>query len=277
MPAFTYVTVKGGTGTIDAPDAAAAVKMLPADADPHSGVAPALSGTGNPAPGAPTPTLPVGPVPSPYQLPAAGASGGKSSPLLDFAGALEQAVNLARQHRNEAAGAIMAPHQGTASASDFNGILGNMNAASDKTSEALIKKANDLSSVDIVTSTSDNGDVHGIDKNTGKVIWTAKGVGNAQNSGGGNDVLVRSGALTYSKGDFSDDASALETSRGSDGWVDPAVYKSLYDAWIANSGKIADFVKTFPPAQYVNPENTLLPTYLRPKSTASTNPFEPHQ
>ena len=129
---------------------------------------------------------------------------------------------------------------------------------------------------DIITSTDESGNVHGIDKNTGKIIWTAPGVGNKQ--GGGTSTLVRSGNLEYTREDYSEDASQLEQSRGPDGWVDPSIYQQLYDAWIAppNNGKIADFVKTYPPAQYVNPENDWLPVYLRPKKSGSDpeNPFE---
>lgn len=228
-----------------------------------------LSGTGTPGP-APAPSLPITP-PAPAGLP---SGTGKPSPILEFANTLQQAVQLARQNRNKATGDIMAPLQGTVAASDFNGIIGNMNTASDKTSDALIKKATDLSSPDIITATSDNGDVHGIDKTTGKVVWTAPGVGNKQNGPGSSaDILVKSGALTYTRSDYSDDASTLEQSRGTDGWVDPGIYQKLYDAWVSNGGKIADFVKTYPPVQYINPDNDWLPPYLRPKVTGASNPF----
>ena len=167
MSQFTYARKDGTQGTIEAPDANAALRMMPKDADPHSGVQASLSGTGTPSPSG-----------TPASLPDA-----KSSPLLSFADSLNQAVNLAKSHRNESTVGIMKPFQGTVAASDFNSIIGNLNKASDTTSSDLIKKVSDITKSDIVTTTSDNGDVHGIDKNTGKILWTAKGVGNKQKSG----------------------------------------------------------------------------------------------
>lgn len=241
--------------------------------DQKYGVSGQLGG-GPTAPGsspAPTPTLPTGGGAPPAGLP---AGGGKPSPILEFANTLESVVQLARTKRNKSSVDLMAPYRGTVAASDFNGILNDLNTASDKTAESLVKKATDLSGVDIITATDDAGNVHGIDKNTGQVVWTAPGVGNKDNGSGagGSGVLVRSGALTYTRGDYSDDASVLETSRGGDGWVDPSEYQRLYDNWVAAGGKIADFIKTFPPAQYVNPENDWLPVYLRPKKSSSDIP-----
>lgn len=243
-----------------------AFQMAKASLDHAYSVSGELGG-GTPAPGSgPAPAaLPTGPTPAPA-LP-----DGKPSPILEFANGLEQAVQLARTKRNKSSLDIMAPYRGTAAASDFNGILGDLNTASDKTSSDLIKKATDLTNPDIITATDDNGNVHGIDKNTGKVIWTAPGVGNKDN-GGGSGNLITSGALQYSRSDYSDDASVLETSRGADGWVDPTEYQRLYDNWVSAGGKIADFVKTFPPATYVNPENDWLPVYLRPKKAAGDIP-----
>lgn len=208
------------------------------------------------------------------QEPSLPSSGG-GSPLLSFASSLDAAVNLARQKRNKTfVGDIMGPMRGTVKASDFNDILGNFNAASDSTTKDLLKRATDVTNPDIITATSDNGDVHGIDKATGKVVWTAPGVGNKDNgSGGGSDTLVHSGDLTYSRGDYADDSSSLEQSRGSDGWVDPTIYQQLYNAWISKGGKISDFINTYPPDKYVNPENDWLPPYLRPKSSGVSNPF----
>ena|SRR3990167_5643066 len=207
-------------------------------------------------------------VPSPYTLP---GTKGKTSPLLSFADSLDAAVNLARKKRNASSLEMMKPFQGTVAASDFNSILSNLNQASDQTSSALIKRTTDITTPDIITSTDESGNVHGIDKNTGNIVWTAPGVGNRQ--GGGTSTLVRSGNLEYTREDYSEDASQLEQSRGSDGWVDPTIYQKLYDAWVSSGGKIADFVKTYPPEQYVNPENDWLPVYLRPKKSGIVNPF----
>ena len=150
-------------------------------------------------PGTPTGLSPLpeggGSVPSPYTLP---GSKGETSPLLSFADSLDAAVNLARKKRNESSLNMMKPFQGTVAASDFSSILGNLNAASDKTSSALIKRATDVTTPDIITSTDESGNVHGIDKNTGNIVWTAPGVGNRQ----GGDTLVERNARAIAE--FSD-------------------------------------------------------------------------
>lgn len=199
--------------------------------------------------------------------------GGAASPLLSFADSLDAAVNLARKSRNKSSLDMMKPFQGTVAASDFNSILGNLNAASDKTSSNLLKQVTDIvnpAASDIITSTNDAGVVTARNKATGEVLWkTVPGEGNAQNNTA--DVLTRSGALNYTRADYSEDASILEESRGTDGWVNPVKYQELYDAWVAGGGKIADFVKMYPPATYVNPANDWLPAYLRPKKSADGN------
>lgn len=264
MATFQYVKQTGGLGTIDAPDSSTALRMLPADADPKSGVMEGggLSGTSNPSPSDRGSGV--------YELPRDGKKGGVGG-VLSFADALDEAVNLARKKRNESSLGMMDKFSGTLAASDFNQILGNLNKASDDRTQKLIERETGTGDRNIITATADDGTVTGIDKNTGEIVWQAPGVGNKQGgSGGASDVLLRSGALTYTKSDYSDDASQLETSRGDDGWVDPSIYKRLYDTWVANGGKIADFVKTYPPAQYVNPANDWLPPYLRPKATGGT-------
>lgn len=77
---------------------------------------------------------------------------------------------------------------------------------------------------------------------------------------------ITSGSLSYSPRDQSEDSQVLEGSRGSDGYVDPAIYQKLYKAWIAKGGTVEDFTKHYDPQFYVNPANTWLPAFLRPKS-----------
>ena len=193
--------------------------------------------------------------------------GGAASPLLSFADSLDAAVNLARKSRNASSLEMMAPFRGTVAASDFNSILNNLNTASGKTSENLIKRATEIDT-DILSVSE--AQALRLPYGTTKARAAAMGIVPEKTI---SDVLTRSGALEYTKFDYSEDASQLETSRGTDGWVDPTIYQKLYDAWISSGGKIADFVKTFPPEQYVNPENDWLPPYLRPKKSGVVNPF----
>lgn len=213
------------------------------------------------------PTLAGTGTPSPAQQ---GLPDAKASPLLTFSQSLDAAVNLARKSRNQGAVGLMAPFQGTVAASDFNSILSGLNTASDKTSSNLIKSATDISSSKLL-SVSDAKSL-GVPYGTTEAEAAGKGIIPKNDV---SDLLVRSGNLNYTRADYSDDASQLESSRGEDRWVDPTIYQKLYETWISppHNGKIADFVKTFPPEQYVNPANTWLPPYLMPKKSGVSNPF----
>jgi hypothetical protein len=139
---------------------------------------PPLSGTPTPSnqPAAPTPTAPSTPLPA-----------GQASPLLSFANTLDQAVNLARQHRNELSLDLMKPLQGTVAASDFSSILGHLNTASDSTASDLIKQATklDAPSYDTVTI---GGDLYQVKKDaTGKIVGAPTKV---LSGGGGADGTV---------------------------------------------------------------------------------------
>lgn len=101
-----------------------------------------------------------------------------------------------------------------------------------------------------------------IDSSTGETVKDLGSANSASSAG-----TTRSGKLVYSGEDYSSDSSALEKSRGSDGWVDPSVYKRLYDGWISGGGSTKDFIAKFPPKIYVNPANDWLPPILRNTST----------
>lgn len=58
----------------------------------------------------------------------------------------------------------------------------------------------------------------------------------------------------------------LDASRGTDNYVDPAVYQQAYEAF---PGTLKQFLLAFPAEKYVNPVNKTLPEYLRP--TVKTN------
>ena len=90
-----------------------------------------------------------------------------------------------------------------------------------------------------------------------------------KNTGGG-----QSGNFKYSGQDISDITSSLQQGGnyngtkyngvGKDGYVDPGLYQELGTAWQQQGGKLADFVKNFPPSKYINPAaNSTLPTYFR--------------
>ena len=79
MVQFDYIDKLGVRKTIEAPDANTALKMLPADADPHSGVQATLSGTGTPSPS-------EGGLPE--QTPMLPDSEPTGNPLLDFKNAI---------------------------------------------------------------------------------------------------------------------------------------------------------------------------------------------
>jgi hypothetical protein len=83
------------------------------------------------------------------------------SSLVDFKNTLNQAVELAKMHRNKLSLDFMSGvvPQGTLAASDFNSILSNMNKASDKTAEIAIENVAPKKDLQTVTETDDNGNV----------------------------------------------------------------------------------------------------------------------
>ena len=88
---------------------------------------------------------------------------------------------------------------------------------------------------------------------------------------GSSGVEIRSGNLVYTKDDYSQDSQKLDKSRGPDNYVDPNVYLNLYNGWIALGGSLEDFLKEFPPKNYINPANTWLPSYLMPPKASSSS------
>lgn len=253
MATFEYRKKDGSAGTITAADGAAALTLLPQDADPRSGIIAVGGGTAAPSPSNPNPT-------------AAGA--GTPNKLADFATSLDAAVNLARKGRNKSSLDLMKPYRGTVAASDFNSILGNLNAASDRTSSDLIKRATEAEKApDYKLVQNDNGDVTALDPTTGEVAWVRKGVGNKQGSSGGGagtslgGGVIQSGDLVISTADILEGqnrlkASALEGPEADGTYVDPNQYLAAYKLWVVkNKGKSSDFFKYYP-LSWVNPANT---------------------
>lgn len=128
-----------------------------------------LSGTGNASPGAAPAPQPIyqapASQPSPqaskpnlpgFQTPSNGGqvqwlpqpqgTPGSGGSLLDFANALDGALQLGKEKRNAKSLEFMqgAAPTGTLMASDFNSILGNLNAASDNSGEQLTRRALEL-------------------------------------------------------------------------------------------------------------------------------------
>lgn len=75
---------------------------------------------------------------------------------------------------------------------------------------------------------------------------------------------VISGNLTISQDEISQGVQILDASKDEAGFVDPTLYKKMYETWVGGGGKGQDFLKQYPVKQYVNPANDWLPTYLRP-------------
>lgn len=87
-----------------------------------------------------------------------------------------------------------------------------------------------------------------------------------------------SGGLVYTNSDVGAISSTLNSLRGEDGWTNTQAYLDFYNDWTSGGGIPSDFVKLFPPEQYVNPgDNHMLPDFLRNKSDqgggTSSNPF----
>lgn len=67
-------------------------------------------------------------------------------------------------------------------------------------------------------------------------------------------------------------SDALEVNKGADHYVDPYFYQHVYQGWIDKGGSVAGFIKTYPPKNYINPDdNKLLPSYLQTSSAKKTS------
>lgn len=74
---------------------------------------------------------------------------------------------------------------------------------------------------------------------------------------------LSSGSLNFTQADIGQGSTALENSRGSDGYVNSELYINLYRDWVNNGGLLSDFKKYFPPSAYVNPNDPTVPQYLQ--------------
>ena len=83
---------------------------------------------------------------------------------------------------------------------------------------------------------------------TGNTSYSAPTINSLQTG-----KTVQSGNLVYSPTDYTSAKTQLLATRGSDGYVDPAVYVELYNQWIQNGGLESDFKQVFPVKDFVNP------------------------
>lgn len=221
------------------------------------------------------------------------SSGGS---LTDFANALDQATSLAKQKRNALSLGMMMPSQGTLMASDFNSILGNLNNAGDNRASQLTDRALEAATpkpYTYGTATDNSGNMYQVqydengmmigqqllsaavpqqqqggvtlspgeayfDPNTGEVRYTNPTTANQrQTTGTGGttssepssaDIKALKDALNQTKFDT--------TNPEADGkYADPTLYLQNYESYPDK----AEFLRLFPPSQYINPENTWLP------------------
>ncbi len=200
------------------------------------------------------------------------------STLLDFANALDQATGLAKKKLNASQLGIMMPHKGTAMASDFSSILSRMNSASDNTAANLTNRALEFAQPEQLsygTMTDPYGNLYEIQTDAnGQMIGQrllAQGapadVAKAEGTTQATKPKVQTGNFVYTEQDYAEDLAALTAmdlydaagnpNRGPDGYVNPAIYYQLYKEWINKGGLAADFTKTFPIKNFINPANTL--------------------
>lgn len=69
--------------------------------------------------------------------------------------------------------------------------------------------------------------------------------------------------LLNPEGQLSDIERILEGSKGSDGYVNSRTYEQTFNSFIKAGGTRNEFLKQFPPNQYVNPKDPTLPSFLK--------------
>ena len=178
------------------------------------------------------------------------------SPLLNFAGVLDKAVNLARQKRNQSSLNIMMPNQGTAMASDFNSILSGLNRASDTTASDLTKRALEADTTKFDTLKDDSGNLWQVEMdNRGKII-------------GKPELLFKGEPKTTSSGGYSDQ----EERRLREAGIDPTNI-SASDRYLYGDNIIAGDSKQITPDKLVSLAGALASSVVD-KDLAKSKPDE---
>jgi hypothetical protein len=95
-------------------------------------------------------------------------------------------------------------------------------------------------------------------------------------TGTGVNKITTSGGLQITQKDIGIGATKLNSSRGADGYADTATYTQMMNYWISQGGLIQDFIKHYPPKDYLNPNDETVPTILKKylsKASSGTTGF----
>lgn len=72
-----------------------------------------------------------------------------------------------------------------------------------------------------------------------------------------------SGGLSIPRADIAEGQQKLESSRGKDGFADTKMYTNMMQHWIQSGGLEQDFLKQYPPKNYLNPSDSTIPSTLK--------------
>lgn len=98
----------------------------------------------------------------------------------------------------------------------------------------------------------------------------------ASSSGTTTKNTFSSGGMTVPDSAIATAQNKLDTSRGSDNYANSALYLQMLKAWKNDGGLEQDFFSQFPPKNYLNPNDTSIPTYIKDKLKTTdeiTNPW----
>jgi hypothetical protein len=116
-----------------------------------------------------------------------------------------------------------------------------------------------------VTEPKDNirsvqGGLYNVTK--GKWVIPAK-TSTKKTTGTGVDKTTTSGGIQITQKDIGAGATQLNSSRGTDGYADTATYNKMMNYWVSKGGLIQDFIKYYPPKDYLNPNDKTVPSILK--------------
>ena len=80
-----------------------------------------------------------------------------------------------------------------------------------------------------------------------------------------------SGGMTVPDSAIASGQTKLDESRGSDNYSNSALYLQMLAAWKKDGGLEQDFFTQFPPKNYLNPNDTSIPQYIKDKLKASSS------